>query len=333
MAVSGINNAQSSCRELNNFYHPPSFNLTQRLDDLSAKTSKLFKKISPQEKMTTIRIGSFHSDAGLDGRYSYHMNWQYPFFHVDCSSAEIVLPSYYLFKSEDIPSNFKIQDFDDPRLHDEQYLRSFAEWMNAVVQCINEDERNHRLPLIENPKDHNDFRNLRLFLMLLRDPLLFEKSKEHVIAHELCHGLNKNQSLFIFLETKFNSLPAIGILSGLALCGAGMVFAPFTSLPIGLSLIGSGVALTAATTALTYFGFSKCCAIEKKCDLGAVKALKDARGAIYHFEMIRQLNLCEKAKNPSLPIDDTGNCIYDVYHPFLTSRISYCREWQDEQKD
>jgi len=70
--------------------------------------------------------------------------------------------------------------------------------------------------------------------------------------------------------------------------------------------------------------------IEKNCDLGAINALKDASGAIYDFETNRQLNLTEKANHPTLPIDDQGNCIYHVRHPLMTSRIAYCREWQNK---
>lgn len=308
-----------------------SFDAVGRRNELFFKMKNLIGKISIPLEVKKMAIDSFYSSAYLKEDFSISYNNQYPFIHPNLINIEIGIPSSYLFKTEDLPSNFLIQDFNDPHLYDEQFLKSFAEGINSLIESANRNQNpDNHFPLIKPPKDHSDFRYLRLFLMLLRDPMLFDKCKEFLIGHELCHALENNQSAFLWLEegNRITYVAGTGVLGGLAFCGLGLVFSRTLR---GLSLAGIGAMLSAATIALTRFGLSKCHEIEKNCDLGAIDALNDASGSIYYFETIRQLCLAEKARNASLPCDDQGNFLNDPSHPYLTSRIAYCRQWQNKE--
>ncbi len=311
----------------NQFNTIPSSVLLQRAHELVSKSKELKKEISQEIKINKLVFNSLYSTARLAQGYRVSND------SVDHSiyfTSDLIIPVSYLFKTADLPANFRIQNFNDPRLYDEQFLRSFVQWVNSSIESLNcsQNSEDH-LPLTKMPKDPGDFRLLRLYIMLLRDPILFEKTKAHTIGHELCHALEENESVFQWnFPGRMTYVPKIGILGGLSLFGLGLVFAPLISLRVGLSLAGFGAALGTATIALYRFGLSKCREIEKKCDLRAINVLKDANGAFYLFETMRQVLLAERSRDPSLPIDKNGNYLNDLEHPDLCSRVQYCLEWQ-----
>ena len=301
--------------------------LVERAHELVSKSKELVKELSPELKINKLVFNSLYSMAHLAQRYSGSNDSADHSIYI---TSDLVIPVSYLFKTEDLPTNFRIQNFNDPRLYDEQFLHSFVEWINFSIASLNRSQNSdNHLPLTKMPKDQGDFRLLRLYIMLLRDPVLFEKTKAHTIGHELCHALEENQTVFHWkFPGRMTYVPRIGILGGLSLCGLGLIFAPLISLRVGLSLAGFGAALGIATIALYRFGLSKCREIEKKCDLRAINVLKDASGAIYLFETMRQILLEERSRDLSLPIDRDGNYLNDLEHPDLTSRVLYSLEWQ-----
>jgi len=168
----------------------------------------------------------------------------------------------------------------------------------------------------------------------LRNPNLYEKMKYFLIGHELNHALDENRSIFLALEDQKNiNAVAIAIIVGVAVLVLSLGLIPFVTLPVILGLASFGVVLLATSCISIRYGFGKCIEIEKKCDMGAVNALKDASGGIYYFENSCLKNLHRREKDPSLSndVDEKGNYLCDFSHPHLTTRIEYLQKWQSEQ--
>jgi hypothetical protein len=300
----------------------PTFELSQRKQELEVKVQKLASQICSGNSVRT-RIEHFSSGPHQFDTNTFTCSLRYPFFTKE-SQPEIGLPSYFLFKSEDIPAQFKIQDINDPRLDDDDFLKNFAEWMNAV-------NRKYHLPEIDVTRD---LYSLKEFLISLRNPDLFEKMKDFLIGHELNHAADENRSVFMALENQeYTELLTIGVIIGAAILLLSLGLIPFVSLPIVLSLAALGVTMFGASFITLRHGLAKCVEIEEKCDMGAVKTLKDANGGIYHFEnsCLTRLNLRKNKSSGFQHIDEKGNNIHDHWHPHSSTRIAYLKQWQTEQ--
>lgn len=238
----------------------------------------------------------------------------------------IGLPSWFLFRYDDIPERFRLASVDDPRVTNRDFLNDLAGWINGKLQ---EAGISH----LVRPADYGI---LQSTIMTMRDPELFEKSKDFILGHELAH-LNHTQ----VEQNKFYSDKVQEAVSGGGLIGGILLIVLSVSLlpyiPIVVSLVAGGIGLAlsigscvnalknpvspSAVTAV---------AEEKHADLDSAEALQDARGGIYRFDTLRVHYLGIRQTNPSMRnrIDENGNNVEDTKHPPLTERIAYLRRWQ-----
>src|SRR5580698_6008987 len=91
------------------------FNYSERSNELTAKVRDFEQRMGIKEK-TTLSFTDFgKSPAALP------------------SKNIIELPVWFLFHYEDIPSRFRVRDFNDPRLTDRNYLNDLSTWMNHKI--------------------------------------------------------------------------------------------------------------------------------------------------------------------------------------------------------
>ncbi len=241
----------------------------------------------------------------------------------------IQLPSWFLLRYDDIPERFRLASVDDPRVTNQDFLNDLAGWINGKLQ---EAGISH----LVRPADYGI---LQSTIMMLRDPELFEKSKDFILGHELAH-LNHTQ----VEQSKFYSdkvQEAVfggGLIGGILLLVLSVSLLPY--IPIVISLVAGGIGLAlsigSCVNALkTPASTSEINAVaeEKHADLDSADALQDARGGIYRFDTLRIHHLGIRRTNPSMRdrIDEHGNNIGDTKHPSLTERIAYLRQWQAQR--
>lgn len=302
---------------LNNFSYYSSFNLQQRKNKLNERVQYLAGKILP-EKTIKLKIEPFNETAHQSETITHILGGRFPFYEIE-KLQNVNLPMHYLFKYEDIPFQFRIKDFNDPRLKDEKFLNSFAQWVNSINQQL-------KLPNIDTKKN---ICAIKKFLTSLCNEELFEKAHDFVIAHEISHALDKNRSSFLFLENFRNieRLTFATILAAILLIVA-LAIIPFVNLIIVLSLVGISLVVAGGSISIMVVGTKKCRGIEKNCDMNAAKVLNDARGGIYHFENSIRRHLGQLEENPSLPINPNGDFRLDLVHPRLSERVKYLKKWQ-----
>lgn len=292
-----------------------SFNLDQRTQELNARVQSLVDRIAPGSRLGTV-IGSFSSDAAMP--VERHFSTTFPFLELR-PVGHIKLPSFCLLKYEDIPLQFR----NDHCPNEEQ----FAAWVNTIHQP-------QQLPEL-NPSECTDI--LVKFLISLRDRDLFEKQKDFIIAHEICHTLVENLNPLLYFATDrmgevsaFTLKIGLGIYTSLLLVSLGIISSAhwpliFTSTIIGLAVIG--------VLRLVYWHSLRIRQqIEENCDMQAVRALNDARGGIYYFQNEIAAHIVLRRSIPSLAsaIDHRGNALEDRYHPPLTARVAYLQQWQNQ---
>ena len=290
----------------NNFLNPP-FNGTVRRDELLAKVREIENRL------------------GLAQRVKLELS---PFHETPCAVVAgnaIRLPTWFLFRYEDIPQRLRISDMEDPRLGDDHFLNELAEWMNTQF-------REAGLSSTVRPADHGI---LQLVIKFMRDRNLYEKSKDFTISHELAH-LNHAQADLktLNLHSMNEATSAAGIIGGILLLVLAVATMPFV--PLTVTLIVGGVAIMVSVGSIYAFDkmkfpFARTALEEEKlADLDAARALQDATGGIYLFETYRNQNQGVRRSDPSkmATIDAYGNNLSDRKHPPLTERIAYLEEWQ-----
>ena len=240
-------------------------------------------------------------------------------------ARSVNLPSWYLFKHEDIPDRFRIADLNDRRLVNSAFLNDLAGWMNEKI-------REMGLTTVCRPVDHG---TLQRFIYLLRDPILYEKAKDFVIGHEMAH-LSHHQERA--LHRVYEKLSVGGVMMGIFSLILAVSIAPIVHLTITVCVTGIAIAITGGS-ALAWFNRAKesdpvAVEEEKAADLDSAKVLKDAAGGIYYFQSSIDHLLAIRRSNPSehRNIDERGNNLKDKDHPPLTDRVAYLRQWQTEHR-
>jgi hypothetical protein len=239
----------------------------------------------------------------------------------------IKVPSWFLFKYNDIPQNFRITNVNDPRLTDSSFLKAFAAFLNSKISESGLSCICHRA----------DDTTLAKVIRLLRDPVLYEKSKDFILGHELAHSF-VNQCIKVNLSRRLKEIFSIG--------GIGYgIFLLFLALAL-IPLVATTVTVCIATCAVTITVISIGIWIkrsnektvphpnlspiqeEKFADLLAAQILGDAEGGIYYFKttMIHHLAIrCLHKKK----FDALGNHLKDTKHPKLSERVEYLQKWQN----
>ena len=277
----------------------PPFNGQQRVKELEDKVADFKRRMSITTKTDLAFLG-FEDNA-----------------RANFGKRMIELPTWYLFKHEDIPSRFLIQDINDPRLVDERFLEEFSNWINDKLT-------EGGLSSIRRSSTPSDIQRL---ILLLRDRDLFEKTKDFTIGHELGHiAYSKEKYLWVGVMTA-------GII-GLTLS---LLLAPIIALAMSsvLAVAGSAFAITGIAAGIFSAGLyclPKLSGLEqeKKADLDSVKMLKDATGGIYNFETHMMFNRrirLQDSQNES-KYDEKGNNLRDKKHPLLSDRVAYLQHWQ-----
>jgi len=276
------------------------------------------------------RVGEFQTklrDYERRMNISSPVNLSFIEFHESACAQllnkSICLPSWFLFKYEDIPERFRIRDMSDPRFNDSRFLNEVAGWMNEKIAELG-------LTTICRPADREILKN---FIYILRDPSLFEKGKDFIIGHELAHLAHFQEGLAIKL---YDSIALGGIMAAFFLLFLTVSMAPIVHLGITVGVCGIAIAMTVGGIcgSLAHQRHAALSMIEeeKKADLDAVKMLNDAKGGIYYFQssIDRHLALRRSSFAAQRDIDERGNNLKDKHHPPLTDRVAYLTQWQRE---
>lgn len=230
----------------------------------------------------------------------------------------IRVPSWMLFKQEDIPSEFIIDDINDPRLYDRSFISRLADWMNTKIREAN-------LSTICRSVDGGV---LQWVVMLMKDRDLFEESKAFIIGHETAHLLQEQERIRKGIWQKTGTVIAL-LLGVLALVAIPLVHVGFA---VGLGM----VAVTVLSISLIQFkegqgSGSIDLECERDADMRAASILNNAEGGIHYFNTKRlyHLKMCEVAASSiTCHYDKEGNFLSDTKHPPLSDRVAYLRAWQ-----
>ena len=285
---------------LSNF--TPHFNANVRTRELLSKIQDFGQKMKIPARVR-LALGQFHSSPSAA-----------------LGSYTIKIPTWFLFKYEDIPLRFRITDIDDPRLTDQNYLNDLAGWMN---------ERFREAGLSSVIREA-DYKTLQTVIKLVRDQNLYEKSKDFVLNHELSH-LTNSQIRGRHLSQMKEAIPIAGIIGGILLLFFAVSIIPFVHLAVTLAVAGISVTITLVGGLIYWVKAHSTQEIieeEKSADMDASRILQDATGGIYLFETFRHQNLATRRSDPTVKIDANGNNLRDKEHPPLTERIAYLKAWQ-----
>lgn len=285
-----------------------SFNLDVRINDLNSKM-KVFEEKMGVEKSVKLALDEFNTT---------------PVAILEKNTIQ--LPTWFLFKYEDIPPRFRIADLEDARLTDQNFLNELTEWMNAIF-------RGAGLSSVIRRTDHGV---LQTVIKLMRDRDLYERSKDFTLCHELAHlnHVQAEQKIF-YLNGIQDSISISGVIGGILLLFLSVAIIPFVHLAVTLA-VGGIAAVVSIYGVIAWLNKAKSAlspssAIEeeKYADMDAVKTLQDASGGIYLFETYRHQNLAIRRSDPTqFPFfDERGNSLRATRHPPLTDRISYLRGW------
>jgi hypothetical protein len=297
-----------------------------RLNNSNAPISNFTKEIRFNEIKSKIKL--FEAKMGVEKNVNLALG---EFDTTPCAMLQnnmIKLPTWFLFKYEDIPARFRVVNLDDPRIADNNFLNELAGWMNARFQEAG-------ISSVIRPADHGI---LQTVIKKMRDQNLYEKCKDFTLCHELSH-LNHSQiqQRTYYLNGIQEIISVSGVIGGILLLFLAVAIIPFVELTV--TLVVSGIATTVSILAILAWlnkaePTSSPSAIEeeKHADLDAIEALQDASGGIYLFETHRQQNQAIRRSHPTkiLYIDEHGNNLKDKNHPPLTERIAYLRQWQSQ---
>src|ERR1043165_7510643 len=248
-----------------------SFNAQERVNGLKEKLHDISQKMS----LSSIPELSL---SGFEVAYS------------NSKKKIIGIPSWFLLKQEDIPPRFLVDDVNDPRLTNDQFLNEFSNWINDTL-------KDSGLASVCRQASPRDLQNI---ILLLRDREQFEKSKDFTLAHESAHLLYEEQ----------RTLPLGLIILGIIAAVVSLIVIPFLGLTVGLLGLGAGIVIGL----VGYHRLSELSDMEKKkqADLDAVKMLGTAEGGIYDFETELMMNRRvrfqrEQLGQSSWDIDARGN--------------------------
>jgi hypothetical protein len=230
----------------------------------------------------------------------------FPCFRPETKNVEF--PLWYLLKDEDIPDQFRIAHSDDPRLIDPDFIHQFKDWMQNLYMQNYED-------LPHDWKFYND-RVCRKVLLLMCNPDLFEKAKEHVIAHEISH-VNDKPFPLQSLKYAIASMAILLVLMMLTIVLAASVNPVFL---VGLILV-FGILAAQGCWKVEHIKKN-----EKAADLSASMALNDISGPLYYFQNSIAQHKLEKRSRLWEFFD--GGFLW----PSDSERIAYLKEWDQHQQ-
>jgi hypothetical protein len=301
MTINRLNNSNTSIS---------CFSTETRFNEIKSKI-KLFEGKMGVEKSVELALGEFNTSP--------------------CAVLQnntIKLPTWFLFKYDDIPVRFRVVNLDDPRIADNNFLNELAGWMNARFQEAG-------ISSVIRPADHGI---LQTVIKKMRDQNLYEKCKDFTLCHELSH-LNHSQiqQRTYYLNGVQEIISVSGVIGSILLLFLAVAIIPFVELTV--TLVVGGIATTVSILAiLAWLNRAKPSSLpsfsaieeEKHADLDAIKTMQDASGGIYLFETYRQQNQAVRRSDPTQMhyIDEHGNNLKDKNHPPLTERIAYLRQWQ-----
>jgi hypothetical protein len=269
-----------------------------RLNELQTKVQNLGRRIGTNTNIKFEITNSFDSPSASS------------------FSNVIHIPAWFLIKYDDIPATFRLTDTNDPRLGDSRFINQFANWLNGKFSQMGLSTRCPECIEMQN------------FVFFVANRETYEKGKDFVLAHEFAHKLydqnhffSKHASLFVF----FGSL-IFGLMIAIAI--------PFISPAfVTASVIASFASMVFGSCYFLATIRNEFMKEEKFADLQAVNLLGDARGAILYFENVLHFNRIARAYLPpseKQDYDQQGNFLADKYHPLLTERVKYLRQWQIE---
>jgi len=281
-----------------------SFNADFRFEEIQSKIRNLEEKMK-MPKSVQLELAAFNESPSANLTYN-----------------AVKIPTWFLFKYEDIPLRFRITDLDDPRLTDQNYLSCLAEWMNEKFREAGISSVIHTA----------DYVKLQTVIKFMRDQNLYEKSKDFTLGHELSH-LNHAQLGQWSLSHMKESISLAGIIGGILLLFLALSIIPFVHLAVTLTV--GGTAVTMAILGMlaylkTMISSQSVIEEEKSADIKSAEVLQDAVGGIYLFETYRHQNLTIRHRDPTRHIDENGNNLRDKNHPPLTERIAYLKAWQSQ---
>ncbi len=287
-----------------------SFNYAERMGELSRKLQDYETRLNLGTSAKLAVVGFSESPSAL------------------LNKNIVNIPSWFLFKYEDIPARFRVADINDPRLTNTGFLNEVAHWMNEKIGEAG-------LSGICRPADRG---RLQAFLKLLRDPEFYEKSKEFTLGHELAHLSHAQTEQQAYLMQGVQQTVSIGgVIAGLYILFLSVSLLPVVNIAVSVGVAALAIVITIGGI-LVWLNRTEIppspssIEEEKRADLDAVAMLGDARGGIYSFSNEISHNLAVRRGNPigTTNIDDRGNNLRDTKHPSLTDRVAYLRQWQSQ---
>lgn len=290
-----------------------SFNYHKRFNEISQKLGLFADKLGIRDKIS-LAIGQFKSRPTAL-----------------LTENKIRVPSWFLFRYEDVPAQFRLIHLNDPRINDDAFLSQLASWMNQKIADAG-------LSAFCQTADKDV---LQTFVKLLRDPDKYEECKNFVLGHEMAHHVFKQElEEVLFAQDQCDFWGLSGLILILVLFIVSISFIPLFNAMLTVSSIGLAVTISASIFLHSYLrpttpAITDRLENEKQADLTAAKTLQSAEGGIYYFESHRlhNLSICNGFAAKSSDYDLLGNAMFDKDHPLLTTRIDYLRSYQSEQRN
>jgi hypothetical protein len=277
-----------------------------------------------------LQIDSFKAEMNIDRKIQAALEDTFNSWSTNegLINHTIIMPPADLFQYDDIPLKFRITDFDDPRLINLDFLNELAEWMNTQFK---EAGLSSVVPV-----GKDDYRRLQGFLLLRRDPDLYEKHINFIICHELAHLQQAKEGRDFWTFVKGGDFFKFFIFLTLIVCIAAtiIIFLNLVGVAVILGVI-AGLLFIQSGIYFFHLNFLEAAQLqEKDADLIAVQVLNDVEGGVYYFETIRNINMKRRERDPDFNeiYDENGNYLKDKIHPLHSTRITYLRDWQNEQK-
>lgn len=327
-----------------NYFFPTPVTSSQS-NELQTRKNELIQKIRTIES----RLGKTHPCNIQIGKFEASA-------YADTLKNSMIIPSWYFIKYDEIPANFRINNLDDPRLDNDQFLNDLSAWMEGKIKELGMTSKNASI-------DSKD--TLKFVIRLTRDRDGFEQAKDFLLAHETAH-LSHDLCVIGTINHIIAWAPLVCSLLTVAMT---IVLIPYVPFVVVLG-VGGGISLTSAIGLLVSKKLQApfWIAEEKKADQDGIQALqRNTRGGVYFFDTMRQhqLKLKMKAlslvanreppnkwtmKGPTLSlwdpvgsvknyiawfnnvftalsITEDGDYTLDDVHPPLTERINYLRNY------
>jgi len=214
----------------------------QPKDTLSNKAFERFKKLEMEIVDIAKKMGYHHPLLiGLTRKHS-------PSYHLSFGAESIYFGSFpsvlniselfFLIEPEDLPKDLQLNGLNDPKMYDEEFLNKAVKWAYHFLgfkfskhYSLNEQQRN----------------NIQLFLKLVSNPILFQKSKRFILRHEISHLLLKHSEKRILEQSELTQAFWFSLSTGTGMYVLNQLFS------WGLESNLWGIVLGVSTVALSHF--------------------------------------------------------------------------------